>query len=166
MNRILATLLAAALAAAAPITAHAATVRVFRYNGSVCQPATLADGDLIYGQFGVANHDTVARVVVCPLPTANAGAATETMTNMATVTIYNRSSTTSLGCTLEALDTAGNIQFAQTLSNNTPGAGIQQLLFNPSGRTIQDTWLLICTLPGVQNGSYSHVAAITLTSQF
>jgi len=167
MNRIVAILMGAALTGA-PLAAHA-TIRVFRYSGTVCQAASLADGNVSYGQFGVQNNDPTTRRVICPLPTNNAGAANEVMTNMLAVTIYDRSTNSDVVCSLQATDSAGNIIFNQTLSSPSPGgpgSGLQQLLFNPSGHSIQDFWLLNCTLPAVQSGAFSHIAAITLTSQF
>src|SRR5262249_14939864 len=112
------------------------------------------------------NGDTSARVVVCPLPTDNTMVSFGTVTQ-GVVTVYDRSSTLHLGCTLEAVNDAGGIAWAQTQFTSGPASGAQTLpTFTPSNRSVLDNWVLICTVPGLDNGQYSHIVAITLVAQF
>jgi hypothetical protein len=160
-KRILATA-AVVLVSSVSFFAWAATIRVFRFHGSTCVPTNASRNSVDYGTFGIHNISSASAGVVCPLPTNNSTSANETLTGMTAVAVYDRNSTADVTCTMQ--NQSGS--FTQTLSTSGSSPAEMTLLFNPGGQSVQDIWFLTCSIPGVQSGSYSHIARTTVTSQF
>jgi hypothetical protein len=85
----------------------------------------------------------------------------------ATVSVYDRSTSKNVSCTLRRLrHTDGGIYFQQTKSSagGGPGTGLQQLQFFEFGTPVAGAgyWHLECSLPPKQSGAASHILGITL----
>lgn len=148
-----------------------ATIRTWRFSGSVCQAIASSRLQVEYNQYGVFNTGSTLATVICPLPLNNATSSLESMTNMLAVIVYNRSNTTNLTCTLLETDTTGGtVLFSQSMSLSPlgPGSSSRQFLFDPSsaGGAITGVWSLQCNLPAVQSGDFSIVSAITVQTTY
>jgi hypothetical protein len=159
-----------AVVLSASFYAYAAGMHSWRYHGSVCQKS-LSSSQVKYSQYGIENTATSGSTteVTCALPLSGTVTTTETLANMAQITYYDRGAFSRVSCTLQAVDSAGNVIYseAHTSPSGGIGTGLQQFLFNPSGVNIQGAWLMaVCNLPPNNSGWPSHIVQTLLFSQF
>jgi hypothetical protein len=97
------------------LSAHTASAENF--SGVLCNPDGPSTAAARYGQFGVHNLSTTARLLV------SCGGVTEGRIATITVTVYDRSSTQDFAGTVFVTDTTGNALFSAGLvtSGNAPG---------------------------------------------
>jgi hypothetical protein len=159
--------MAALLLGSAMISTEAlAVIRVYNYSGTVCQPVSGATTSVDYSQFGIQNNSASAITVECPLNTTVLSSELQTTFGSAIISGYDRSTTSNVSCTLQTVDSAGNVTFSMpgSSSGGGPGSGPTGILsFSQVPPGVADGyWRLRCTIPGVQSGWASHVTSITL----
>jgi hypothetical protein len=161
MNRLLS---ASLLSVLATISSNAlAGPRSFNFPGALC---TTADPGktVFYNQFGVFNNSGGAITVECPLPTTTINATTDLQT--VTASVYDRSTSSDVTCTLSQTGFDGNLIFSTTA--HTTGGGptsgnVALSLGNPPG-VLNGYWSVRCTLPATEFGAQSYMTAVLFTA--
>lgn len=129
------------------------------YSGSACNPNTPTDGSRInYTQFGVHNVSSAVANVTCP---ANQPSGSDIFNISATV--YDRSTTTDVCCTMMVLNSDGLIIASAAPCSAGFGSGSQPLSFVPPFNA-SSTVELACSIPGVTANGFSHVATYRVAS--
>ncbi len=140
-------------------------------HGTVCQPMAGSVGFVDYDQFGVHNISTGATVnVECPLPIdVQVFPTVSEQIDFVQVVAYDRSTTANVNCALRSVDIKGNVltYLPASTSNGGPGSGEQYLSFTPPANTpLAGFWSLVCSIPAVQSGAFSHVSTILTVSHY
>ena len=129
------------------------------YSGSACNPNTPTDGSRInYSQYGVHNVSTAVASVTCP---ANQPSGSDVFNISATV--YDRSSTADVCCTMMVLNADGGVISSALRCSVGFGPASQSLSWVPPVNA-SSTVELACSIPGVTSSGLSHVATYRVGS--
>lgn len=157
-------LLPAALLAFSLATPVAASAEETVFNGAICQPVNASRNFVDYNQYGVYNISTTAVATVeCSLaavcPNSDCVFAVH-------LSLYDRSTTKAVLCTLRKADKTGVITWQQTVSSfgGGPGSGSFGFSFNLTPYPYSGTGVvsLRCSLPPMQSGQASAVTTISV----
>jgi hypothetical protein len=142
---------------------HSSAAATAFTHGSSCNPRTPSDSAYIqYSRFGVSNPGNGSMNVVCPLNTLRASALGNSEPNQFYATLYDRTSTDDVSCTVYRLDVAGNI--VETATNHTTSYSWlpTTLAFNLSSTTSSPfTYDAECYVPPSGNYGPSYVVSFT-----
>jgi hypothetical protein len=149
--------------------AHA-TSRLHTVHGTICQPTSTSVGSIEYTQFGTQNISTTATAnVECPLPIDYQVLPVIEVLDQVQLIAYDRSTTADVSCSLRNVDVSGNVLMSlpKSTSGGGPGTGSQAVVFTPpAGTMISGIWSLVCSIPAVQSGAFSHVTTVLISSHF
>jgi len=176
MRKLLGTMLlvtsAVATIFAFPADASAAPVNTFRtVSGSICVPTLASRNSVDYNSYGVHNTSSTTATVQCAVPIQWTTTPTNPTFTAIWVGIYDRNSSNDVQCAVKLTYSDGSDVITPLAVNSTgggPGSPFQlQGATFPAGVTAfgDHQLTVICTIPGVQSGSFSHVTSITDGSQ-
>jgi hypothetical protein len=131
----------------------ASTTSAETYSGVFCNSG---DPQVNYSQFGVHNASTnAAKTVLC-------GGATAGTISSVSATVYDRSTSDAVRCTVFLTDAAGSTLFSAAAATSGFGSGSSLLSFSPP--QIIATVVLQCSIPAVDSSNgFSHVTTYTIT---
>lgn len=146
--------------------ALAASSKLVRFHGSVCQAVS---GTIGYSTYGVHNNGTVAgtsATVVCALSHSTTVSSGELLKS-AKIVFYDRG-TTRVTCSVQGIDPeTGNAIWTVSAASPGGGPGTGPQFFNPSfpHTSAENTQVIaVCTIPATNAGWSSHITSISLSS--
>lgn len=129
-----------------------------KHNGNVCS-AVASDVSIVdRDQYGVHNTSTSATATVyCPILKQTSG---DEIGSVLRAMVYDRNSTSNVSCTFNILDNSGaNVTGgSDTKSSSGSQSSYQNLDFSGITASTSGNMVVVCTIPPVQSGSFSHVA--------
>jgi hypothetical protein len=136
----------------------------WHHTGQDCVPKQAFRNDVDYSQWGIHNTSTTTTVTVeCPLSTAFTVGATSRIVTV-DATIFDRSTTAGVVCTLRETGVDGTISYSYGLATGVaaggPGSGALGLHWDlPANYIFSSRWSLVCTLPPMESGWQSHLVS-------
>jgi hypothetical protein len=137
-------------------------------HGTACQVSSGFAGSFSYSNYGIQNDGASQITVECPLPLSTDPTAINFLQS-AYITVYDRSTTANVSCSLQRSDTNGDVSFSTSVNTTGcgPGTGPQTLQFTiasyPPVYADYGYWRVQCTIPGVESNWHSHVTTIKFT---
>jgi hypothetical protein len=130
-------------------------------SGSFCKPSSNNSGNYSYGQYGIQRNDTTDPrntadgSVTCPI---DFNYSVGKKISHVLMTVYDRSSTENISCTLIITNSGGDTTYAATRSTSSPGeAGPLYLEWSSISPSL-GIGVISCYMPHLTSYGYSHMA--------
>jgi hypothetical protein len=146
--------------------AHA-TQTTYAFTGVSCTTMPNADatpsGTAVYTQFGVHNSSGSNKLTVgCSLSFTS-----QQLFTQLDMTVYDRNPNSDISCTLNGVDTNGNVVAGFPITRNSSGSGAASMPLSFTGQSSQLFGAnLICVIPPASLGNLSHIATYRLKTTF
>ena len=124
------------------------------HSANYCQPQFAYSNHIAYNNYGAYNNGAAAEKVECPFSLPFSGALT---VDKVYVTVYDRSNSGDVQCTVRGIDMAGKQLWASTVSSSGSGSAHQFLTADIDEATI-GTMHMACLVPGKQGSAVSVVS--------
>ena len=130
------------------------------HSANYCQPQYAYSNHIAYNNYGVYNNGAAAEKVECPFSLPYSGALT---VNAVHLTVYDRSSTSNIQCTIRGIDVAGKQLWASTVASSGSDSTHSFLTATINEATL-GTMHMACLLPGKQGSAVSVISTDRLVT--